>query len=83
MTTVEAMSAGVVPVVINCGGQKEIVSDGVNGLLWNTLDELLEKTTRLIHDEKLWEELSKNAKNRSSDFSEERFVQNVHQLIIE
>ena len=58
MTTVEAMGAGVVPVVINSGGQKEIVTDGENGLLWNIEEELLEKTKRLTNDEKLWKKLS-------------------------
>ncbi len=83
ITTVEAMGAGVVPVVINSGGQKEIVTDGENGLLWNTAEELLEKTNHLAHDEKLWHKLSKNAQIRAQDFSEERFCHEVQRLIIE
>ena len=35
ISTVEAMGAGAVPVVINAGGQTEIVADGENGFLWN------------------------------------------------
>ena len=34
ITTVEAMSAGAVPVVIAAGGQPEIVRDGVDGFLF-------------------------------------------------
>jgi hypothetical protein len=37
MTTVEAMSAGAVPVVLNTGGQREIVTHGDDGFLWGEL----------------------------------------------
>lgn len=83
ITTVEAMGAGAVPVVINSGGQREIVTDGINGLLWNSLEELLNKTKKLTQDEKLWHELSEKAILRAQDFSEEKFCQNVYRLIAE
>ncbi|HWY80317.1 MAG TPA: glycosyltransferase family 4 protein [Candidatus Sulfotelmatobacter sp.] len=82
MTTVEAMGTGTVPVVINNGGQKEIVKDGKNGLLWNTLEELLEQTKRLASDDSLWHELSQNAIIRAQDFSEEKFIHRVLTFII-
>lgn len=41
MTTVEAMANGCIPIVINKGGQKEIVQHGVNGFLWNSTDEII------------------------------------------
>ena len=44
MTTVEAMSAGCIPIVINKGGQKEIVDEGINGYKWNNEEELIQKT---------------------------------------
>ena len=47
------MAAGCVPVVINKGGQPEIVEHGVSGFVWETLDELRDYTTRLIHDDAL------------------------------
>lgn len=47
MTTAEAMSAGCIPVVINKGGQREIVAHGVDGFLWQTTDDLLEQTVRI------------------------------------
>ena len=83
MSTVEAMGAGVVPVVINTGGQKEIVTDGENGLLWNTLEELLEKTKQVVQDENLRTELSQNAMKRARDFGKERFYNEVQRLITE
>ncbi|HEV2339162.1 MAG TPA: glycosyltransferase family 4 protein [Patescibacteria group bacterium] len=81
IATVEAMGAGCVPVVIHAGGQTEIVQDGKNGLLWTTLDELQEKTEKLIEDKKLWESFSKNAKKRAADFSEKQFCESVQKLI--
>jgi glycosyltransferase involved in cell wall biosynthesis len=81
ISTVEAMGAGAVPVVINAGGQKEIVTNGENGFLWNDLTELKKQTMELVRDEKLLQKLSKNAKVRSKDFSEETFQNNVQKLI--
>lgn len=40
MTTVEAMSAGCIPIVINKAGQKEVIKHGVNGFVWDNLDDL-------------------------------------------
>ena len=48
MTTVEAMSAGCIPIVINKGGQKEIVDEGINGYKWNNEKELIEKTRYVL-----------------------------------
>jgi glycosyltransferase involved in cell wall biosynthesis len=81
MSTVEAMGAGVVPVVIDRGGQREIVTDGENGLLWLTFDELISQTKRLANDEKLWHELSKNAVTRAKDFSKQKFYDAVNKLV--
>lgn len=81
ISTVEAMGAGVVPVVINAGGQTEIVNDGGNGFLWNNFEELEEKTLRLINNKKLLESMSKAAKKRSIDFSEENFSEKVNGFI--
>lgn len=68
ITTVEAMSAGCVPVVIDAGGQPEIVQDGANGFLWRTLDELQAKTLRVIQDMPLREQLAHAAQASSQRF---------------
>jgi glycosyltransferase involved in cell wall biosynthesis len=83
ITTVEAMGAGAVPIVINAGGQKEIVIEQQNGFLWDTLDELLQKTTQVINDKQLWTILSIKAKSRSKDFSEEKFCSNLMKIVKE
>ena len=47
MTTVEAMSAGCIPVVINKGGQKEIVTAEC-GYTWNEPEELVAYTEQIL-----------------------------------
>lgn len=81
ISTVEAMGAGVVPVVINAGGQKEIVTDGENGLFWSTTPELIENTLILIHSKDIMSELSKNAKIRALDFSADEFSTKIKEMV--
>ncbi len=81
ISTVEAMGAGAVPVVISAGGQKEIVEEEKNGFLWNTQEEFIEKTKKLIADEKLWSKLSKAAKEKAEAFSGDRFCEEIQKLI--
>lgn len=82
ISTVEAMSTGCVPVVINAGGQKEIVSDGEDGFLFNTEKELLDKTTKLIRDERLIETISAKAIVKSQLFTTNKFCSNINSLIL-
>lgn len=81
ISTVEAMGAGAVPVVINAGGQKEIISDGESGFLWNSLDDLIEKTQLLINDEKLWLQMSQQAVRRAKDFAGNRFCEELYKIL--
>lgn len=83
ITTVEAMAAGCVPIVINLGGQPEIVENGVSGFLWNNLDELLSQTKKVITDRTLFNRLSKNAIQRSKMFSKESFCKHIKKIIYE
>lgn len=81
ISTVEAMAGGCVPIVINKGGQREIVQHGVNGYLWDTLDELAEFTTRLTEDEGLRHRMSAAALVRAAQLSRSAFVANTRRLI--
>lgn len=81
ITTVEAMAAGCVPVVIKKGGQPEIVSEGENGLLWISEEELREKTLRMINHQSEWLKLSTAAQERAKDFSQERFCEEIKKLL--
>lgn len=81
ITTVEAMASGCVPVVINLGGQKEIVEEGVSGLLWDEPEEMESKTMSLMGDEKLTEKLSKSAQESVRKFSKEEFSKKIKDLL--
>ncbi len=80
IVTVEAMAAGCVPVVINKGGQPEIVQHGVNGFLWDTPQQLTAYTRRLVSDDQLWARMSAAARERAGFFSRERFAQRFRSL---
>ena len=73
ITTVEAMSAGAVPVVIAAGGQPEIVRDGVDGLLFTDLDGLVAATRELIADPARREGLAASARARAEGYGLEAF----------
>lgn len=73
ITTVEAMSFGVVPVVIRKGGQRETVKEGENGFLWNTEEECIQKTNLLIDDDDLRKKMAVVSAERAKDFSIEKF----------
>lgn len=81
ITTVEAMASGCVPVVINLGGQKEIVEDGVNGFLWNKPEELENITLKIIPDDVLLRKISKEAEKSVGKFSKEEFINKIKSLI--
>jgi len=48
ITVVEAMSAGCIPLVVNRGGPPETVQNGATGYVFETLDELVEISARLL-----------------------------------
>jgi len=81
ITTVEAMSAGVVPVVYGSAGQKEIVTNEIDGLLWLDIDELKKQTLKLINSPSLTSRLQKKSILRAVDFSRENFVLNLNKII--
>lgn len=82
ISTVEAMGAGAVPVVIEAGGQREIVENGKNGFLWTSLSDLKKETIRLMQDKKLLEKISNQAKERAQYFSDQKFCERINDLIL-
>lgn len=80
ITTVEAMSAGCIPVVINKGGQCEIVTEDC-GYKWDTLEELVKFTEEIFKDTVKKELFSKNAVERSKVFSKEQFAKDLSILL--
>lgn len=81
ITTVEAMAAGCIPVVINKGGQREIVEDGISGYLWNTIPELKTHTLNLINDPAKRDIISINAIKRSKSYGFDQFHKTLDKLL--
>jgi glycosyltransferase involved in cell wall biosynthesis len=83
ITTVEAMSYGAVPVVIRKGGQMEIVSNGVDGFLWDTEAGCVSKTRALMSDDLLRIKMARAATAKARRFSTDQFQKAVGALFAE
>lgn len=81
ITTLEAMAAAAVPIVFAGGGQKDIVSDGKNGFLWDIPETLIGKTGEVIDDDALRIRLAGEARARATDFSIQHFYEKLETLI--
>ncbi len=84
ITTVEAMSYGCIPVVINKGGQCEIVDHGENGFRWDTASEMIHYTKLIIAksiDQNAT--LRSNAVKKSKRYSEDIFRKEITSVIEE
>jgi glycosyltransferase involved in cell wall biosynthesis len=79
---VEAMLAGVPVIASAGGGPSEIVTDGVDGLLYpaGDIDALVELLQRLRGDPRLRSQLSDNARTRAERFSPEAAASSVMSL---
>jgi glycosyltransferase involved in cell wall biosynthesis len=81
ISTVEAMTAGAVPVVYASGGQREIVTDGVDGFWWEDIDGLIRQTVRLAEDAALRGGLAQEAVVSSKRFAKPAFAAQVDRVI--
>ena len=81
ISTVEAMNGGCVPIVINRGGQSEIVQDGRNGFLWDTLDELKQRTLQVIREPDTRRRLSHQAAADSTQYGRQQFERRLMRLL--
>ena len=81
IVVVEAMAAGLVPVVVNQGGLKEIVENEKSGFLWREKKELLEITSELIKNPKKMKRVSEKAQERARAFSQINFCRNLNELV--
>jgi glycosyltransferase involved in cell wall biosynthesis len=81
IATVEAMANGAVPVVIGRGGQAEIVEQGRSGFLCESIEEMTQRTAQLSDDRELWNEMSKAAQARATDFARTSFARRLSVLV--
>ena len=83
ITTVEAMASGCIPVVINKGGQTEIIQNGYNGFLFESWDELKEITLKICSGNIDFNSIKENAAKSSKKFSSVNFERELLDLIQE
>jgi len=81
ISTVEAMGAGAVPIVVGMGGQGEIVQHEVNGYHFRSVEDLVARTHLLANDPALRRRLADAARQRAGEFSTERFAARVRALV--
>lgn len=81
ITVVEAMASGLVPVVISKGGIPEIVDNGVNGYLWETIDELVSKTKNIINNPDTLKLMSQQSILNCQQFSKNNFEKKLLSII--
>lgn len=79
IVTVEAMSAGAIPVVIAKGGQKEIITADT-GYLCQNEDEIAQKTLAILNDQSKIQNMSTLAISRAKDFSQQKFYEKIKLL---
>lgn len=80
ISTLEAMAAGAVPVVINKGGQSEILQGNLSELLWDSKTEAIKTTADLIQDEAAYKQAQQNLKERLEQFDQPAFEQRVWEM---
>jgi glycosyltransferase involved in cell wall biosynthesis len=83
ISTGEAMLSGAVPLVLGAGGPAEMVEDGVSGVHWRTVPDLVARTRALIADPLRADALRAAARERASRWSRERFGAAVRELVLE
>jgi glycosyltransferase involved in cell wall biosynthesis len=83
VATVEAMSAGVVPVVHRSGGSIEIVEGRGFGALWETQEELVSATVDLLGDPARRAREAELATARARDFTPAAFLDSVRAIVAE
>ncbi len=81
ITTVEAMAAGVVPLVYRAGGQIEIIDENKNGYFWKSEDELAMKTLKIIKNDGVRKQIAQEAVDRAADYSPPIFYEKLKRII--
>lgn len=80
ISTVEAMAAGAIPCSFAAGGQAEIITDGINGVLWRNPADLIRESILLTTKKDRSKRMMSAAVTRSHDFSRERFSKKIQEL---
>lgn len=82
ISTVEAMAAGAIPVVIQKGGQPEILGEELAELLWPDKKACLEKTAALMNNTKKRQALVPRVQQRAQVFGPQAFEDRIAQMMM-
>ena len=82
MTTVEAMQNRCVPVVINKGGQREIVEHGKSGYLFDDTGEWMRYSLNLIRDIESRKVMAQHAEARGGFFKKNTFEDGWKEILL-
>jgi len=83
ITTVEAMASGCVPVSFARAGQPEIITHGVNGMLWDTPEQFRAFALELIRDAERRARMAAAAVTRSCAFGPDAFQAALDEFVDE
>ncbi|MFH2118152.1 MAG: glycosyltransferase family 4 protein [Candidatus Paceibacterota bacterium] len=81
ISTVEAMASRAVPVVIDRGGQPEILGPDLAELLWQDEKTCLAKTAELMNNDLRRSALADQAQLRSQHFGPDKFEDNLRKMM--
>ncbi len=81
MTTVEAMQNSCVPIVINGGGQREIVDHGKNGYKFKNEGQLVKFTRKIMASDELRTTLSAAAQKSSKKYEKTHFQKQFSEIL--
>jgi len=77
----EGMATGLVLLLTNVGGTRELLEDGKNGyLIKRTVENILEKLKKLIDNRKLLFEMGKTSRKKVKKFSWKKVAGNYYSL---
>lgn len=80
ISTVEAMAAGCVPLVIPSGGQAELLPEELEPYAWHTIDELIRNTTKVLKNPQLESRLRRVVRQHAQEFSSAVLEETVRKL---
>jgi len=82
LSLVEAISAGLVPVLTNAGSEKDIIEDGINGFYFNCGDtKMLADKIRYAMNSQIYEEIKTNNEKIVTYFSEDYAMKVVKKIV--
>lgn len=81
IATVEAMRAGCVPIVVDSGGQREIIVNGVNGILCEGIHDLVGNSVAVSQSGSRLSSLAGAAERRSLEFSGHVFDRKILEIV--